>query len=69
MANRDINRLKVILANKKNIQEKLDKNPDYIKSNTCRIFKKGSLWKQKTFTFDYTLGIAFIEYMIIYYSV
>ena len=30
---------------KKNIQEKLDKNPDYIKSNTCRIFKKGSLWK------------------------
>ena len=29
----------------KNIQEKLDKNPDYIKSNTCRIFKKGSLWK------------------------
>ena len=45
MANRDINRLKVILANKKNIQEKLDKNPDYIKSDTCRIFKKGSLWK------------------------
>lgn len=69
MANRDINRLKVILANKKNIQEKLDKNPDYIKSNTCRIFKKGSLWKLNTFALDYTLGIAFIEYMIIYYSV
>lgn len=33
------------VENKKNIQEKLDKNPDYIKSNTCRIFKKGSLWK------------------------
>ena len=45
MANRDINRLKVKQAKKKNIQEKLEKNPDYIKSNTKKKKKKGSLWK------------------------
>ena len=31
--------------------------------------QKGKFVEVKTFALDYTLGIAFIEYMIIYYSV
>ena len=45
LGNKNFQTIGKVFKNKKNIQEKLDKNPDYIKSNTCRIFKKGSLWK------------------------
>ena len=45
LGNKNFQTIGKVFKNKKKIQEKLDKNPDYIKSNTYRIFKKGSLWK------------------------
>lgn len=45
LGNKDIQAIDKVFRNKKAIQEKLDKNPDYIKSNTCRILKKASLCK------------------------
>lgn len=68
MANRDINRLKVILANKKYTGIIRQKSGLY-KIEHLQDIQKGKFVEVKTFTLDYTLGIAFIEYMIIYYSV
>ena len=45
LGNKDIQAIGKVFKNKKKIQEKLDQNPDYAKSETCRIFKKASLWK------------------------
>lgn len=45
LGNKDIQAIDKIFKNKKGIQEKLDRNPDYTKSDTCRIFKKASWWK------------------------
>ncbi len=69
MANRDINRLKVILANKKKYTGKIRQKSGLYKIEHLQDIQKGKFVEVKTFALDYTLGIAFIEYMIIYYSV
>ena len=69
MANRDINRLKVILANKKYTGIIRQKSGLYKIEHLQDIQKGKFVEVKKTYALDYTLGIAFIEYMIIYYSV